>query len=373
MTAAASVDLPRSVWSPRLFWGFQLVFWLLGALWLMVQLATLEQAKSVGAIVAGRIVTGVLLTMLLHRIYQTAFMRRQNQPRKWLFVIALAAVMSLASAVIWMWLINHLGFHEVQSLNPFLEIAVTRFLALIIWNSTYFGLELLQTSHAMQLDAAQAKTAARDGELKRLQDQLNPHFLFNALNIVKASTAHPRIASEAIQTLADYLRFSLQESRPLEPLSRELDSLELYLRLQHIRFQDDLDCLIEATPDAMNAMVPPMLVQPLLENAFKFGARTSAMPLRIQVHATRDAAGLTIMVTNSGRWIPPSTDTDAKAVHAQANTGTSTGLGLANLRRRLALLLGERATLTTSEAEGRVTARLRILLEPLAAAPGQGG
>ena len=371
MTAPASADLPRSVWSPRLFWGFQLVFWLLGALWLMVQLTTLEPAKSVGAIVAGRIVTGLLLTILLHRIYQTPFMRRQNQPRKWLLVIALAVVMSLVSVVIWMGLIDHFGFHEVQSSNPFLEITVTRFLALIIWNSTYFCLELLQTSHAMQLDAAQAKIAARAGELKRLQDQLNPHFLFNALNIVKASTANPRLAAEAIQTLADYLRFSLQESRPLEPLSRELDSLELYLRLQHIRFQDDLDCLIEVTPDAMNAMVPPMLVQPLLENAFKFGARTSAMPLRIQVHATRDDAGLTITVTNSGRWIPPATDVNA--VHAQADTGTSTGLGLANLRRRLALLLGERATLTTSEAEGRVTARLRILLDPVASAPGQGG
>lgn len=365
MTAPVSADLTRSVWSPRLFWGFQLVFWLLGALWLMVQLTTLEQAKSVGAIVAGRIVTGLLLTILLHRIYQTAFMRRQNQPRKWLLVIALAVVMSLVSAVIWMGLIDHLGFHEVQSSSPFLEITVTRFLALIIWNSTYFGLELLQTSHAMQLDAAQAKTAARAGELKRLQDQLNPHFLFNALNIVKASTANPRLAAEAIQTLADYLRFSLQESRPLEPLSRELDSLELYLRLQHIRFQDDLDCLIEATPDAMNAMVPPMLVQPLLENAFKFGARTSAMPLRIQVRATRDDAGLTITVTNSGRWIPPAADPDAAP--ARSDTGTSTGLGLANLRRRLALLLGERATLTTSEAEGRVTARLRILLDPAVA------
>jgi two-component system, LytTR family, sensor kinase len=351
-----------SIWTPRLFWGFQTAFWSVGILLLVVLLTAFEPADHLFSIVAGRLITGLLLTTLMHRFYQTALMRSQTRPAKWLIVILLAVGLSLVTSIVWMGLIDHLGFHEVASDNPFYSITTTRLFGLLLWNVTYFGVDLLQTSHAIQLDAARAKLAARAAELKQLQAQLNPHFLFNALNIVKASTAEPPIAAEAVQTLADYLRFSLRESRPLEPLSRELDALELYLRLQYIRFQDDLDCRIEATPAAMNARVPPMLVQPLLENAFKYGARTSAMPLRMQVRASADAGWLTITVANSGAWVPPAVGSEATPGDADGDTGT--GIGLTNLRRRLALVFGERATLKLGEDDATVTATLHLPLIP---------
>lgn len=156
--------------------------------------------------------------------------------------------------------------------------------------------------------------------------------------------------------LSEHLRYSLAQSKPLERLGRELDALESYLELQRARFAEQLDCYIEVSPAASRVLVPPMLVQPLLENAFKFGPRSSGMPLRVAVNASVRDGGLVIDVTNSGRWVPPGGE-------------GSTGTGLANLRRRLFLLLGESATLEIVEHPDTVAAQLRLPL--LAGAAGE--
>jgi hypothetical protein len=341
------------VWSPRLFWGFQAAIWFISVFLLLVQLTTFQQMDHFGSIALGRLITGVLLTTFLHFFYQTARFRSQKRALKWLIVIVLSAGLSFVAALVWMGLVHGLGFHEVEVDDLFYNLTITRLIGLLMWNMTYFCVDLFLASNAIKLDAARTKLAAQAGELKQLQDQLNPHFLFNALNIVKASTAKPPVAAEAVQILADYLRFALQTSRPLEPLSRELDALELYLRLQYIRFQDGLDCSIEATPEAMKTMVPPMLVQPLLENAFKYGARTSPLPLRVHVRACIASGRLTIAVANSGAWVPP----DSPAAG-------DTGIGLANLRRRLALVYGPQAAFDIGEVDGMVTASLRLPVTP---------
>lgn len=152
---------------------------------------------------------------------------------------------------------------------------------------------------------------------------------------------------EVIQILSEHLRYSLAPSRPLEPLGRELEALESYLELQRARFAGQLDCSIEASPAALKVMVPPMLVQPLLENAFKFGPRTSGMPLHVAVTAFTERGKLVIDVTNSGRWIAPGGE-------------DSTCTGLANLRRRLFLLLGPSATLELVQNPDTVVAELRL-------------
>jgi LytS/YehU family sensor histidine kinase len=104
---------------------------------------------------------------------------------------------------------------------------------------------------------------------------------------------------------------------------------------------------MEASPAALKVLVPSMLIQPLLENAFKFGPRTGGMPLRVAVTAFVQGEKLFIDVTNSGRWVDPGGD-------------DSLGTGLANLRRRLVLLLGESATLELVQNPDTVVAQLRL-------------
>jgi len=179
--------------------------------------------------------------------------------------------------------------------------------------------------------ALKAEAVAQQHELRQLQEQMNPHFLFNALNAVAAIKDDPEAVEQVTQDLAEYLRFALREARALEPLARELHALEKYLAVQQRRFCENLVCRITADRAAPRVLVPPMMIQPLLENALNYGAQTSSMPLRVNVRASVKDDVLEVVVANSGRWVPP-----------DATKSPSTGIR--TLRRRLELLVDDAAT-----------------------------
>ena len=163
---------------------------------------------------------------------------------------------------------------------------------------------------------------------------MNPHFLFNALNAVVASKHDPEAVESVTRDLADYLRFTLGEARPFEPLSRELQALEKYLAVQQARFGANLVCRVACDRAAHAVLVPPMLIQPILENALHYGGKTSSMPLKVNVTAKVADGWLEVVVANSGRWVPP-------------DKTRSPSTGIRSLRKRLALLIDEDATVDT--------------------------
>jgi LytS/YehU family sensor histidine kinase len=310
----------------------------------MVQ--TFLTVDEASVIILGRILTGLVITTVLHLAYQSLWMERAKRWIKWSSIFLLNIAFCLGGAALWLEMIRR-GAPELPAESPFLSMALSRFYSLLLWNTAYFGISFILNYHSLKLEAAEAKLATRSSELQHLQSQLNPHFLFNALTLVQHKIDAGSPGQEVVQMLSDYLRYSLATSRPLEPLGRELDALESYLELQRARFVGNLDCFIEASPAALQVLVPPMLVQPLLENAFKFGPRTSAMPMHIEVTAVVENNRLQVAVANSGCWVPPS-------------SGDSVGSGLANLRRRLFLLLGEAATLEVLEKPQAVVVMIRI-------------
>lgn len=343
VTLSPGSRAPR--FSIRVFLIFQALFWLTSTLSLKVLVETFMPVHGAAPIIVGRIATGLLMTCLLHLIYQSPWMLRAKGWVRWPSVLLLNVGMSLVGSVIWMELIRH-GAPELPTAN-FYSITVARLYSLALWNAAYFGLSFMLVHQALKLEAADARLATRSSELKQLQSQLNPHFLFNALTLVQNRIDPASPAQEVVQMLSEYLQFSLAKSKPLEPLSRELDALESYLELQRTRFVGNLDCSIEASPAALQVLAPPMLVQPLLENAFKFGPRTSAMPLRIEVTAAVENNMLQVAVANSGSLVPP-------------GSSDSCGSGLANLQRRLFLLLGDAATLEVLEKPEAVVVMIRI-------------
>jgi len=242
-------------------------------------------------------------------------------------------------------------FVLVPSLQaPFL----TRQVITLLWCAIYFGLEANHTRWRAEREAAEnisraafAEAAARHSELRHLEAQMNPHFLFNALNCIVAASRDHVAVERVTQDLADYLRFSLAPSQPLEPLSRELDALEKYLAIQQSRFGADLVCQISCEPETRSVLVPPMMLQPLLENAFHYGAQTSPMPLTVSVEASVRAGQLSVIVANSGSWVPP-------------DPARSIGSGIQTLRKRLGLLLGPAATVEVVCEEGWVRIVIRL-------------
>ena len=208
-----------------------------------------------------------------------------------------------------------------------------------------------QRMKSLELRTAEAEAALRTSELQRLEAQLQPHFLFNALTAVLACRHDPEAVASVTIGLSEHLRFCLSRQGALELLSREIDALEHYLTVQRARFGKTLDCRIDCTREARGVLVPPVIIEPLLDNALKHGAITSPDPLRIVVDCRMEGSTLVVTVDNSGAWIEPGAD-------------GRRGTGLANLRKRLDLLDFRDAVLESGPAGEGVRASLRLPLAP---------
>ncbi|MFY7999622.1 MAG: two-component regulator propeller domain-containing protein [Candidatus Kapaibacteriota bacterium] len=198
--------------------------------------------------------------------------------------------------------------------------------------------------------AAQTRTA----QLEMLRYQLNPHFLFNALisisDLVQEDAKH---AVRALRSLMAYLRYALQPAGlPTVPLSEEINAVQNYLAIEKVRFEERLNVIIETTPDADDYYVPGFMLQPLVENAIKYGMRTSLMPLEIRIKANMLEGALHLEVWNSGSLKLP--DNTAKP--------EGTGTGMRNIQERLQVLFPERHEVSLSEDDGQV--RVSVVLYP---------
>jgi LytS/YehU family sensor histidine kinase len=229
---------------------------------------------------------------------------------------------------------------------------IVRFAMLAGWAGAYLAATSLVDANRQLARALEAEAAARLAEVRLLQSQMNPHFLFNALNAVLASKDEPQEVERVTQGLADYLRAALRASRPLEPLGREFDALEGYLTVEEARFGTRLACSIDCDRAARGVLVPPLLVQPLVENAIKYGANPEGGPLRVAVRAAVADGRLTVEVANTGTW------------QTAPEPTRSHGLGLHGLRRRLELLYGRAASVAIAEADGWVRVRVTVPVDP---------
>ena len=182
-------------------------------------------------------------------------------------------------------------------------------------------------------ERARALDQLAEAQLHSLRLQLQPHFLFNTLNTITALiAAEPRAAERMVAGLSELLRASLRLADEQEvPLARELDHLRLYVDIQRTRFGDRLDVAMDVDPAVRSALVPSLLLQPLVENAIRHGITPRASGGRISVRASRDADELRLEVRDDG-------------VGAATHDGllAREGVGLTNTRERLRRLHGAR-------------------------------
>jgi LytS/YehU family sensor histidine kinase len=218
------------------------------------------------------------------------------------------------------------------------------------WSILYFWLKLALMARDKELRIAQIESAAHQAELSLLRAQVNPHFLFNSLNSILAEIDdHPHVAKTLTQSLSNYLHFSLAQSGEVAPLQEELEALSEYLGVEKVRFGEDFEYRIDVSPEARSAPVPPAVLQPLVENAIKYGSETSPAPLQVGIRAETHGRQLLLAVTNTGEWVDQS-----------ARDRQSTGIGLANLRRRLELLYNGQAHLECRKLAGSVEVAVRL-------------
>lgn len=220
----------------------------------------------------------------------------------------------------------------------------------------------LAASRGAERRALEARLSAREAELRALRAQIDPHFLFNSLNAVASlAGSDPPAARRTALMLADFLRRSLRlAEHESVPLREELEAVRAYLEIERVRFGERLRVEESIAAGVEELPVPPLILQPLIENAAKHGIARRLEGGTVILEAARRAGGLLLAVTN---------ETDPEAGAGGVGGGRGEGIGLANVRRRLDAAYGRHARLTAAARDGRFRAELLLPLpEPAPAA-----
>ena len=217
-----------------------------------------------------------------------------------------------------------------------------------------------EAARQRELAASRLEAQLSRAQLEALKMQIQPHFLFNTLNAVAELVyVDPRLAERTILRLADLLRLAVYSAGAHEvPLRQELAFLHAYLSIQQTRFRDRLRVEMEVEPEAMDAMAPAFLLQPLVENALRHGVPPDGGVQRVRVAVERRGGSLVLEVADNGPGLP------------EGAAARGSGVGLANTRARLAQLYGAEGSFELGSAPGggaRVRARIPWRAAPAAA------
>lgn len=285
-----------------------------------------------------RLFIGFMITYGMRFIYHHPMINRLHGTSLWMSCFGICLIISIFEGTIYK--LDNLYFFNLHGPN-IVRLQFIRAILISVWSIFYFGFHLLEDNIFLKIKALESDKANLKSEMGRLQAQMNPHFLFNALNAVMAIRHDPQAVEEVTQSLAEYLRFSLEPSQQFEPLARELESLEKYFTVQQARFGSDLACAIQCDRDASEVRVPPMILQPVLENAFNYGKRPEDGPLQVRVAARVLGERLHITISNTGNWLLP-------------DSTKSSGIGIRNLRERFRILYEDSAKIEITQNHGWV-------------------
>ena len=266
---------------------------------------------------------------------------------------------SLAGAAVWAWIQLTMAaitdqtsvlYPEIQrsSYAGLIVIKLIRgFIVLGLWSALFFMFLLSHRVQAASTRALEAARRANDAQLQLLRAQLNPHFMFNALNSVVALVeADPLRAKEMVRNLSALLRSALADpDAPSRTVGDELDFVVAYLKCERVRYEDRLQITISVPESIKRQPLPSMSIQPLVENAIKHGMRGRA-PLDLRIEGKEDGGYVEITVVNSR---PPEV----------AHAGTGTGTGLNNVRARIEMMFPESGEVRLQHEERWSTATIR--------------
>lgn len=242
------------------------------------------------------------------------------------------------------------NFDLLYSLQFKPRVALTYTVTLLAWSAIYFGIEYWKQVQVEHQNTLHAKILAETAQLDMLRYQVNPHFLFNALNSIRASISpNNPAAKQMITQLSEFLRHSLMSNdKNQNTLSDELEAVENYLAIEKIRFEEALEVELNVDDKAKQIMLPSFLLNPLVENAIKHGLQTSPEILKINISAVLEGDRLVIEVKNSGKLKARKTDEEAK-------------IGLNNVQERLKKQLANKSSFALYEENGWVIARIEIV------------
>ena len=322
-------------------------------------------------------ICGFFVTLGVHHIYR----RSRRLRHSYVMFAAVALTASVLLAPLW-YFMEHISVRltlpailHFEPLRPifasyvriarvplFITLYLWPFYSIILftWASLYFGINAILELESGRANVANALKLADTARLRALQSNLNPHFLFNALNGI-ATLVRERdsvTAATMVDALSTFLRSTLRRlDTPELRVAEEIELIEQYLRIQHYRFGTRLHAVVEAKRETLDALIPTLILQPLVENAVRYGVLPRETGGSLWVSVRRELSVLVVSVEDDGPGL-------------NGGTPDTFGMGLQNSSDRLSALYGAAASLTIGERAGgtgcAVVIRLPFRLAPAA-------
>jgi len=341
-----------------LFWALHTLGWIAYGLAQYVGSAVYGKEPGYVQVIAIAAAAGFLLSAPLRLIYRQLWARG---PRAmligsplvcWVVALAWRAIINTAYMEIVEpeWAMEH----EPKPLEIFVG-TLSSMALLLCWTGLYYGVKFYERLQLEREATLKASALAQEAQLKMLRYQLNPHFLFNTLNAISTLVldGQNRTANLAVSRLSEFLRYTLdQDPMKKVTLRQELDSLNLYLGIEKLRFGDRLRLEFDVDERAETALVPSLLLQPLVENAMKYAIAPREQGGSVTIIAGIEGGGLRLAVVDDGPGLP-----------AAAPTGNGRGVGLRNTRERLKVLYGDAHRVEVVDAAPGLRVEMRLPLE----------
>ncbi len=327
-----------------IYWISQFSGWLSFAFVNLILIASFDQL-NIGRILvlSSLFVSGILLT----HIYKLILKKRGwiNLPLKRLIPrVLLSSVFIGISMYFLAFLVNfQMGLYDPSKFKPAMLMMGMFNLSgvILLWSLIYFSIHYFENYKKVEIESYIWEAAVKDFELKTLKSQLNPHFMFNALNSIRALIQEdPQNAQIAVTKLSNILRYSLKIERSESvPLEEEMQTVADYLSLESMRFEERLKYKINIDPKSTKIEIPPMMIQTLVENGIKHGISKSKEGGEVSIDSIVRDSQLHILIKNTGNI-------------REEDLKNSKGFGINNTKHRLNLIYGEDALFTIKNKEG---------------------
>lgn len=343
MKADNKYSFARILWTALLWW----FLWALVQSTILHRLGFLWETALVDSFISAALMAFFCFDAIaIFHFYQPG---KGNNAYRFIFALGI----SILYAVTVRWVLNKVFFQDENYL-VFLEKSmpirfIISLLVLLFVTLFYWLWNNLREQKEKALRQNIAEQLVKEAELAKLQQQLQPHFLFNSLNSISAlAGSKPVEARKMIQQLSDFLRGTLKkDQQQTVPLKDEIEHLKLYLEIEKVRFSHRLNIQLNISEESLRAKIPPLLIQPIVENAIKFGLYDTTDDITIDIKAFMKNDLLVVEAENPFD--------EGTRVSQQG-----TGFGLSSIQRRLFLLYSRNDLLQTQKKANHFIATLKI-------------
>lgn len=345
------------------FWTFQLTGW--GIFWLANNVFRgIEASLTIKEVVLTTLLTctGIFLSGIMRKVFLNRFIQAPEVKYMFLRCLAVSSVatgLMTGTSAFYVLVYEFVVNGKMANLNVdfFMINSYGSLILFFTWSLLYFLIRYIRQFKVSELERIRLSVSLKDAQLNTLKGQINPHFMFNSLNNLRALMLEDVTAArEGISNLAECLRYSLtSDHKDKVSLEEELVVVNEFVALAKIQYENKLTFILDIDEICNPCLIPVMALQMMTENAIKHGIAEQVQGGILQISAKVSAEQLVLQVSNPGIL------TDDHESYAQKQH--STGLGVSNIRQRLALLYGVRADFSLQQQKNQVVAKLILPLE----------